>query len=63
MKWVVQQLREAMPFDIRARFLFRDNDATYGHGVPLFLRSTGVEEVRTAYRSPWPNPYAERRNA
>ena len=32
----------------------------YGHGVRKFLDSCNIEEVRTAYRSPWQNPYIER---
>ena len=60
MKWVIQQLREATPFGEQPRYLFRDNDGIYGNGVRAFLESSGIEEVRTAYRSPWQNPYAER---
>ncbi len=60
MDWVVQQLREAMPFGEQPRFLFRDNDSIYGHEVPAFLNRCGIEQVRTAYRSPWQNPYVER---
>ena len=60
MAWVIQQLREAMPFEQQPKYLFRDNDAIYGHGVPAFLDSCGIEEVRSAYRSPWQNPYVER---
>lgn len=58
--WVIQQLREAMPFGKQPRYLFRDNDRIYGHGVKAFLKSTGIEEVRTAYRSAWQNPFIER---
>ncbi len=60
MAWVVQQLREATPFGRQPRYLFRDNDGIYGHGVLKFLDSCNIEEVRTAYRSPWQNPYVER---
>jgi putative transposase len=60
MKWVVQQLREAMPFGLQPKYLFRDNDGIYGNGVRAFLDSCGIEEVRTAYRSPWQNPFVER---
>ena len=60
MAWVVQQLREATPFGEQPRYLFRDNDGIYGHGVPKFLKNSGIREVRTAYRSPWQNPYCER---
>jgi transposase InsO family protein len=60
MEWVIQQLREAMPFGLQPRYLFRDNDGIYGHGVALFLDHCGVREVRTALQSPWQNPYVER---
>ena len=59
MEWVIQQLREAMPFGQQLRYLFRDNDGIYGHGVRAFLVSCGILEVRTAYQSPWQNPYIE----
>ena len=60
MAWVIQQLREAMPFGLQPRYLFRDNDGIYGHGVALFLQRRGIREVRTALLSPWQNPYVER---
>ena len=60
MDWVVQQLREAMPFGERPRFLLRDNDGTYSHAVPASLNRCGIHQVRTAYRCPWQNPYVER---
>ena len=60
MGWVIQQLRESMPFGLQPKYLFRDNDGLYGHGVRAFLDSCGIEEVRTAYRSPWQNPFVER---
>jgi len=60
MEWVIQQLREATPFGEQPRYLLRDNDGIYGHGVRAFLISCGILEVRTAYQSPWQNPYIER---
>jgi len=60
MEWAVQQLREAMPFGRQPRYMFRDNDGIYGHGVRAFLNGCGIEEVRTAFMSPWQNPYVER---
>lgn len=60
MEWVIQQLREATPFGEQPRYLFRDDDGTYGDGVHAFLIACGMLEVRTAYRSPWQNPYVER---
>lgn len=60
MRWVIQQLREAMPYGQQPRFVFLDNDGIYGNGVKGFLDSCGIEEVRTAYRCPWQNPFVER---
>ncbi len=60
MDWVLQQLREATPWGLQPRYLFRDNDGIYGYGVRGFLDRCGIEEVRIAYRSPWQNPYIER---
>ena len=60
MEWVIQQMREVTPFGKQPRYLFRDNDGIYGHGVSAFLESCGILEVRTAYQSPWQNPYIER---
>ena len=60
MDGVIQQLREATPFGEQPKHMFRDNDGIYGHGVRVFLDSCGIEEVRTAYRSPWQNPFVER---
>ena len=60
MEWVIQQLREATPFGHQPRYLFRDNDGIYGDGVRAVLDRCTIEEVRTAYRSPWQSPYVER---
>jgi putative transposase len=58
--WVIQQLREALPFGLQPRYIFLDNDGIYGDEVSRFLVGTGIEEVKTAYRSPWQNPFVER---
>lgn len=60
MSWVIQQLREAMPYGLQPRFMFRDNDGIFGNGVTAFLNMCGIEEIRAAYRSPWQNPFVER---
>jgi len=59
MEWVNQQLRHAMPFGSRPRYISRENDGIYGNGVALFLKSCGILEVRTALCSPWQNPCIE----
>ena len=45
---------------LQPKYLFRDNDGIYGHGVALFLERRGVREVCTARQCPWQNPYIER---
>jgi transposase InsO family protein len=59
-RWTAQQLVEAFPFDSAPRYLLRDRDAIYGEKVQRRIRSLGIEEVISAPRSPWQNPYVER---
>ena len=58
--WIVQQLREAFPFDSAPRFLVFDRDARYGLEVPAAVRSLNMSPVRTSFESPWQNGIAER---
>jgi transposase InsO family protein len=58
--WIVQQLREAFPYDSAPRFLILDRDAKYGLEVPASIRSLKMTPVRTSIRSPWQNGVAER---
>jgi transposase InsO family protein len=58
--WIIQQLREAFPFDTAPRYAILDRDGKYGCSVPEALRSMGVKPVRPAPRAPWQNPYVER---
>src|ERR1700676_2591642 len=57
---VVQQLREAFPFESVPRFLIFDRDGKYGVEVPEAVRSLGIRPVRTSFESPWQNGVAER---
>jgi transposase InsO family protein len=59
-QWTAQQLVEAFPFDSAPRYLLRDRDAIYGDLVHRRIKSLGIEEVITAPRSPWQNPFCER---
>ena len=59
-RWIVQQLREAFPFDSTSRFLLFDRDAKYGLEVPAAVRSLSIHPVRTSFESPWQNGTAER---
>src|SRR5215472_13795997 len=58
--WIVQQLREAFPYDSAPRFLIFDRDARYGLEVPAVVRSLKMSPVRTSFESPWQNGIAER---
>ena len=59
-EWVSQQLREAFPYDTAPHFLHRDRDGIYGNEVVGTIHAMGIEEVLSAPRSPWQNPYCER---
>jgi len=59
-EWTMQQLREAFPWDHACRYLVRDRDAIYGGDLVVMTKGLGMEEVITAPRSPWQNPYVER---
>jgi putative transposase len=59
-EWTMQQMREAFPWDQAPRYLLRDRDAIYGRDFSATTRDMGTEEVLTAPRSPWQNPFAER---
>jgi hypothetical protein len=53
-------MTEAFPWDTAPRYLLRDRDTSYG---PVFrdrVQVLGIEEVVTAPRTPWENPYVER---
>lgn len=59
-EWTSQQLREAFPFDTVPRILHRDRDGIYGNAVTATIKAMGIEQVLSAPRSPWQNPYCER---
>jgi transposase InsO family protein len=59
-EWTAQQIAEAFPFDTAPRYLLRDRDSIYGARFRSRVKSLGIEEVPTAPRSPWQNPYVER---
>ncbi len=58
--WVVQQLREAFPFESAPRHLIFDRDTIFSPQVVAALRSMNIEPSRTSYQSPWQNGVAER---
>ena len=58
--WAAQQIREAFPWDTGPRHLIRDRDGIYGATFRATVAAMGIEDVVTAPRSPWQNPYVER---
>ena len=59
-RWTARQITEAFPWDTAPRYLLRDRDATYGKEFRDRVAAMSIEEVVTAARSPWQNPYVER---
>jgi len=51
---------EAFPWDPAPKYLLRDRDKIYGASFHPRVHSLGMQEVLTAPRSPWQNPYVER---
>ncbi len=59
-EWTARQVVQAFPEDTAPRFLLRDRDKIYGERFRRAVEVLGIEEVVTAAKSPWQNPYAER---
>jgi transposase InsO family protein len=58
--WVAQQLREATPWGEGPKYLIRDRDKKYGPKFTSVARSTGIDELKTPYRTPRANAVCER---
>jgi len=58
--WTAQQIIEAFPEDTAPKHMIRDRDGIYGEQFRRRVEGLCIEEVVTAPRSPWQNPYAER---
>jgi putative transposase len=58
--WIIQQLREAFPFQPAAKFVIFDHDSKFSFEVAVAIRSLNVRPVRTSLESPWQNGVAER---
>ncbi len=59
-QWTAHQLSEAFPWEAAPRYLIRDRDRVYGPAFRTRAECMGIEEVLTAPRSPWQNPFVER---
>jgi putative transposase len=58
--WVIQQLRDAFPFDQAPKYLILDRDKIFSLRVKGFLkRQLGINPKVTSYKSPWQNGLAE----
>jgi transposase InsO family protein len=58
--WVVQQLREAFPFENSHDYLIFDRDKKFGFEVIAAVKIMGSTPKRTSFQSPWQNGVAER---
>ena len=59
--WVIQQLRDAFPFNQISKYMIMDRDKIFSERVKGFFdRQLGIKPKVTSYKSPWQNGIAER---
>jgi transposase InsO family protein len=58
--WVVQQLREAFPYDTAPGYLIFDRGTQFNEEVIETVKNFSIKPKRTSFRSPWQNGVAER---
>ncbi|MGB7847729.1 MAG: integrase core domain-containing protein [Candidatus Acidiferrum sp.] len=58
--WIIQQLREAFPFEASYKYLIFDRDQKFGFEVIAAVKATRITPKRTSFRSPWQNGVVER---
>ena len=58
--WVMQQLRQAFPYDYSSKYLIFDRATNFNEEVASFVKSFGIQSKRTSFRGPWENGVAER---
>jgi putative transposase len=58
--WLSRRMTEAFPWETAPRYLLPDRDKSYGPAFRDRVEAMGIEEVLTAPRSPWQNPFVER---
>ena len=59
-EWTGLQILQAFPWETVPKYMIRDRDGIYGERFRGRIHNMGIEEVITAPRSPWQNPYAQR---
>ena len=58
--WTSQQILETFPEETAPRYLLRDRDQIYGEEFRQRMKAMEIDEVVTAFQSPWQNAYVER---
>ncbi len=58
--WAAQQIVEACPLGTLPKYLLRDRDGIYSGYFQSRIQNMGINEVITAPKIPWQNPYVER---
>ncbi len=58
--FVIQQLREAFPYDTAPQHLILDRDMKFSRKVRGAIDSMGIQAKQIAYKSPWQNGVVER---
>jgi len=58
--WIIQQLREALPFDTAPRYLIFDNAKKYGADVLSVIEHMDIRRKQIKPYSAWQNGAAER---
>jgi putative transposase len=59
-RWTGEQMIQAFPDWAEPKYLLRDRDSIYGEELRERIQAIGIEEITTAPRSPWQNPFCER---
>ena len=59
-EWTSQQVREATPWNEGPKYLIRDRDSKYGSRFSAICRGSGIQELKTPYRTPNANAVCER---
>jgi transposase InsO family protein len=59
-EWTANHMVQAFPFETAPRYTIRDRDKIYGAFFRRRVAQLGIEQVVTARKSPWQNPFVER---
>jgi transposase InsO family protein len=59
-EWTTHQLREATPFGEHPECLIRDRDKKYGPQFSALAIHSGIDVIKTPFRTPKANAFCER---